>query len=48
MMEFFIDAKGNVTESEVVRGNFGSRDEAADFCIRFAQNCDSFYRIFYV
>lgn len=47
MIEFFISRNGQLTEGDIVRGEFGSVDAAADFAVRFAQDCDAPYRIFY-
>jgi hypothetical protein len=46
-IEFFIDRKGNLTADKEFIGNFGSEEAAMDIAIRFAQDTNSLYRIFY-
>jgi len=46
-LEFFISRNGNLTSEGELIGNFGTEAAAADMAIRFAQDSDRLYRIFY-
>jgi hypothetical protein len=47
MYEFFIDRKGNLICDGDFVACFGNVDAAADAAIRFSQDNDALYRIFY-
>lgn len=46
-LEFFISRNGNLTSEGELIGNFETEAAAADMAIRFAQDSDRLYRIFY-
>lgn len=46
-IEFFADRKGNLTADGQFIGQFASQDAAADMAVRFAQDNDALYVIYY-
>lgn len=47
VIEFFIARNGRLTANGQPIGCFGDANAAADFAVRFAQDAEALYRLFY-